>query len=814
MSIKKILLTTFLLLILVGGYFGYQFYQQMQPKPLPISEADRQAIRLMPLPAKLKMKGDNTFLELTDFFGAKAEGVGADDLRIRKAIRRMKKQIGDMTEQKVNTKSDQVNLIINCKNPSSEVPSLREDESYTLEVTKEKAVLNANTVYGVLRGVETFLQLIFISNDRTFVPTLKIEDNPRYPYRGLMIDVCRHWIPKKVILQNLDAMAAVKLNVLHLHLSEYQGFRVESKVFPKLHELGSNGNYYTQKDIQQIVKYAAERGIRVIPEFDLPGHSTSFLVGYPELAAAPGPYELDTLYGILPPVFDPTKEAVYTFLDAFFEEMATLFPDEYMHIGGDEVNTTDWENSPTITAFMKANNIADYDALHVYFNQRLRKILAKHGKKMMAWDEVLHPDLDKNVMVQSWRGHKFLFDAARQGQPTILSAGLYLDHKLPASKHYEINPSVLPGAVTIEPDSLNWQTWKIDLQVSETTIHGSMTLYGTGDQLRGVFNFRDNLQEFKQATLDNNNLAFSYESSYGKIDVESTIKADQSIEGTMGLGILSFPFKGEKVGGNDMAGTTAPPLEKIEPLTEEQANLILGGEACMWSEVVDENSINSRIWPRTAAIAEKLWSPSELTENKEDMYRRLNAFEIYLKERSFNLSSQYVLKLAKLTEKHPIFLQQVKDFVDLLEEVKYYNRMAAYKPLTTNIPLTEIADIARPESYDAKIFNQTASAYAANPSDQKAHKTLEFKLARMIENHQLLEPFFDHSPAMKKVEDLSLRLKVACESALTCLTKRNGNGLITKEERAQHQAAVEAAAIPQAGVEIAIIEGLRTLVNL
>jgi len=816
MSIKKILLSIFFLLLLIGGYYGYQFYQKMQPVPLPISAADRQAINLMPLPAKLALKEANTFLELTDFFGVEATGAGATDPVLKRAIRRMKKRIGDKTEQKIKTDTDKVNLVINCKNPIEGVQQLREDESYTLDVATDKAVLEANTVYGALRGIETFLQLVFINNDRTFLQTVNIEDAPRYPYRGLMIDVCRHWIPKKVILQNLDAMAAAKLNVLHLHLTEYQGFRVESKVYPKLHELGSNGDYYTQADIQQIVKYARDRGIRVIPEFDLPGHSTSFLVGYPELAAAPGPYQLDTLYGILPPVLDPTKESVYEFLDAFFEEMATLFPDEYVHIGGDEVNTTDWESNADITAFMEKEDIEDYHALQAYFNQRLQKILAKHGKKMMGWDEVTHPDLDKEVVVQSWRGHNFLFEAARQGNPTILSAGLYLDHKLPASKHYTINPSVLPGGVTIEPDSLNWQNWDITLQIGESPMEGQMTLYGTNDKLRGVFNMVGNLQEFKQASLIENQLNFEFESNFGTINVKSRITDGQSIEGSMNLGLLSIPFSGTKIGGNDMAETIAPPLQKIEPLTTEQEALILGGEACMWSEVVDEKSINSRIWPRTAAIAEKFWSPVTLTDNEADMYRRMTAFDNSLKEAGIKLNSQYILSIAKLTEKYPIFLQQAKNLIDLLEEVKYYNRMMDYTehPLTTNTPLNEVADIARPESPEARRFNQMAARFAANPSDGIAYNDLKFKLAKLIENHQLLTPFFDHSPPMKKIEGLSARLAKACDAALICLNKREGNGLIDETKRVDYLAAVEAAAQPKAGVELAIIEGLKTLVSL
>src|SRR5262249_33035526 len=173
-----------------------------------------------------------------------------------------------------------------------------ENESYSLNATDKQAVLTAPTVVGAIRGLETLLQLIEGDSQGYFIPAVDIQDKPRFPWRGLLIDSCRHFQPLEVIKRELDGMAAVKLNVLHWHLSEDQGFRVESRKYPKLYQMGSDGLYYTQEQIRDVIAYATERGIRVVPEFDMPGHSTSWLVGYPELGSAPGPYQIERKWGV------------------------------------------------------------------------------------------------------------------------------------------------------------------------------------------------------------------------------------------------------------------------------------------------------------------------------------------------------------------------------------------------------------------------------------------------------------------------------------------------------------------------------------
>ena len=445
---------------------------------------------LMPVPATIRFQPGRLYIDSS--FRARVDGHNDARLRagLNRVILRLERRTGmELTPASTN-ESQVAGLVIRCSGPGKNLPAVDEDESYSLDVSASGALLKAPTVVGVLRGLETFLQLLGGDAKGYFIPAVSIQDTPRFPWRGLLIDVARHFEPIEVLKRNLDAMAAVKLNVLHWHLTDDQGFRIESKRFPRLHEMGSDGLYYTHEQAREIIAYARERGIRVMPEFDIPGHATSWLVGHPELGSAPGPYQIERKAGIMLPALDPTREETYKFLDGFFAEMSALFPDAYVHIGGDENEGHQWTKNPQIQAFMKAKGIKDNHALQAHFNQRVSKTLQKLGKKMIGWEEILHPDLPRDTVVQSWRGPKSLAEAARKGYDGILSAGFYIDLVFPTWQHYQVDPTV----------------------------------------------------------SDSN-------------------------------------------------------------LTDSELKHILGGEATMWGEWVSPETIDSRIWPRTAAIAERLWSP-------------------------------------------------------------------------------------------------------------------------------------------------------------------------------------------------------------
>jgi hexosaminidase len=419
-------------------------------------------LNLMPMPASVQQGTGQ--LAINQSFSVAV--TGSRDGSLDGAVQRFTTQLSRQTGIPFRPKPGATPALqIHADRGREAVQKLGEDESYELTVADSGAKLTAPTSLGVLRGLQTFLQLVQITPTGFAAPAVTIKDQPRFPWRGLLIDVSRHFIPIDVLKRNIDGMAAVKMNVLHWHLSDDQGFRVESKKFPKLTQAGSDGMFYTQDEIREFIAYAHDRGIRVMPEFDMPGHSRSWFLGYPELSSGAGPYTLEG--GGIDPIMDPTRESTYKFLEKFIAEMAKLFPDPYFHIGGDEVDGKQWDANPKIQEFIKAHGMKNDQDLQAYFNQRLEKIVAKNHKTMVGWDEILHPDLPKTIVVQSWREQASLAAAAKQGYRGLLSYGYYLDLMWPAARHYAVDP-MADAAATLTPEekklilggeSCQWAEW-------------------------------------------------------------------------------------------------------------------------------------------------------------------------------------------------------------------------------------------------------------------------------------------------------------------------------------------------------------------
>lgn len=318
--------------------------------------------------------------------------------------------------------------------------SVDEKEHYTLTTAAGGARLEADGPAGVIHGLATLLQLVRATPEGAVVERVHIDDAPRFAWRGLLLDVSRHFDTVETVERQLDAMELVKLNVLHWHLSDGSGFRVESRMFPKLQNVASHGQYYTQAQVREIVAYAADRGIRVVPEIDVPGHALAIVQAYPELAAQPLPDVGIKGENLNNAALDPTNPQTLRFVRVLYGEMGGLFPDRYVHAGGDEVVSSQWTKNPAIAAYMKAHGFETAAALQAAFTAEVAKILAAQGHVMMGWDEVSEAPIPKNVVVEPWRASKWTGTATRAGHPVVVSAGYYLDLLRPASAHYAVDP--------------------------------------------------------------------------------------------------------------------------------------------------------------------------------------------------------------------------------------------------------------------------------------------------------------------------------------------------------------------------------------
>lgn len=804
--VKKILIGL-LIAILVLSIGGFAYYRLFIYQPPAISENDRAEINLMPLPAKLKLK--NGTVNISD--GLLVEYDGFKNELIEKSAKRLYDRINKGFDCDIS-KNDGAVLAINCLNNSlNNIQQHDEDESYLLYINRDKIRLEANSQYGIVRGLETIFQLCKKKNGQIILPELEIEDNPRFIWRGLMLDVCRHWVPKEVVLRIIDAMALVKMNVLHWHLSDDQGFRVESKVFPKLHEVGGNGKYYLQKELREVIEYATERGIRIVPEFDLPGHSKSWQIAYPELSSVEYPLSFGVKKGMaFTPPIDPTREEVYSFLDQFLEEMAALFPDPYFHVGGDEVNPKFWNESESIQKFMKENEMKDHHELQAYFIKRMNGIFKKHGKIMVGWNEILNPDLGDDIVVQSWNSHKSLFEAVQNGGTAILSAGYYLDFVLPAADHYKVDPLVLEGAIDLVPDTSFWKMYDMTMDFAGNEMNSELVIFDRDpNNVSGFFAMMENRMAFKNGVLKDNVLTCKLQGPVGEMTYDAEFEGDK-VEGQISIGLLKFKSHGTISGGSKIPGTEMPKIEIMKPLTTNEESRIIGGEACQWAEFVDGDNIESRVWPRTAAIAEKLWSPKDLTTDTDDMYRRLDFVSESLTAQSSRHATQYHERLKQLIPNDGF--QILCNLTDILEEVKYHGRMPdilgtenLYLP---DFKLNRIVDIVRPESKEARIFNKLTEQYSTNAEEQEIKRQIIKQLKIWKNNHVQLRPFITENEIVQDVDNISKELAEVAELALISIEGKELG--ISDEELARKLSLLETG---ENGVIVAVVPGLRRIIE-
>jgi len=669
-----------ILVLLVGIFHQFLFSQ----------ETLKEKYNLMPWPQNISE--NNTAFKINETLTVSISGEDSKK-RVTNASVQFLRRLANRTGVFINT-----GFPVKDKKASIEIRfdavsnlTISSNEAYSLEVKENNILINATTDVGALRGLETLLQLVNFNKEGYYFEGVIINDAPRFVWRGLMIDAARHFQPISVLKRNLDAMASVKLNVFHWHLTDDQGFRVESKAFPSLHKLASDGLFYTQDQVREVVAYASNLGIRVIPEFDVPGHASAILTAYPELGSKDGyEYNIERFAGVFDPTLNPSKEVTYLFLETLFREITPLFPDEYFHIGGDENEGKHWDENQEIQVFKKKHNLKTNHDLQTYFNIKLEKILKEFGKKLMGWDEILTPSTPTSAVIHSWRGKQeglkqsTLIEAAKKGYQTVLSNGYYIDRLLSVTHHYSVDP--------------------------------------IGDAI----------------------------------------------------------------------------------LTKEEREKILGAEATMWSELVTPQTIDSRIWPRTAAIAERFWSAKNVTDI-DNMRKRLQVVNFQLEELGITHIKNRDVILRNISNHQNI--EALKALSKIYEPLKIYSRNKGGTEYKTFSPFTLFADACAADAEDAVSFNNNVLLFLKNKNDNDldqikkhlkswANNYSKFKEIKPNPITKSLEPLSKNISHISKLLHTSLVNKKITEKELTIL--RN----ITKQLKE-----------PCQDVELAILNSLNELIR-
>jgi hexosaminidase len=635
----------------------------------------------MPLPAHVEL-GQGEFLVDGNF---RVAIKGYKEPRLERARQRFLETLSRETGFPFwrQAAGNEVHFTVETAGPSATVQGLGEDESYHLEISTTDVRLRAPNPLGVLRGLQTFLQLVRVTPRGFSAPVVIIDDKPRFPWRGLLIDSGHRFIPIPDVKRNLDGMEAVKLNVFHWRFADNQGFHIESRKFPLLQEKGSGGFYYSQDEVREIVAYARDRGIRVVPEFDMPCHTTSWFRGYPVLASGQEPTHSSAL--------DPTREDIYKFLAGFVGEMAGLFPDGYFHTGGDECDVKEWEGNPRIQKFMQLHTVKDGAALQAIFTAKIQEIVSSYKKTMVGWDEVLRPDTPKDVVIHSWRGPASLAEAAKQGNRSVLSSGYYIDLNQAAAEHYLVDP----------------------------------------------------------------------------------------------LG--------------DVAAS----------LTPQQKSRILGGEATMWTDIVSHENMDNRIWPRTAAIAERLWSPEQVRDI-DSMYRRLAI--VSLKLEYYGLRHRLITDemLRRMTgDPNPAPL---KVLAAVVQPPRMYERqnLRVFSDFT---PINSLDDAVPPESDTAREFNEIAKRIVRGQATSQDWQQAREWLVLWRDNDAKLQPLLARSYLTQDLAPVSRNLAEVAEIGLQALDDLQSNRRANADARQRNIEFLKASARPQAVLLLMVPPSVQLLVE-
>ncbi|GLQ51909.1 beta-N-acetylhexosaminidase [Dyella flava] len=610
------------------------------------------------------------------------------------------------------------------------------DESYHLTVDQAGISLSAATELGVLRGLATLRQLIVWDKDGPGIRLADVQDTPRFAWRGLLIDAARYFQPIPVLKRQIDAMELTKLNVLHLHLSDNEAFRFQSRRYPELTQ-ATHGEFYTQEQLADLVAYARDRGVSVVPEIDVPGHALAIVTAYPQYAS--GPLPAGSMGGA---AIDVTKPETYTFLDRLLGEVAAVFPASYFHIGGDEVSGQDWMANKDIQGFMQRHGLATTQQLQEYFFLKVHALLARHGKQAIGWEEVATGDTPKDVLVQAWRSSNAIYAATARGNRVIVSAGYYLDYLLPTSAYYAVDPLDAAGA-GIDP-----------------------AIYA---EIQKKYQFL--LPYFPQRDVKN------------------------------------------------------PALK----LNDAQQQLVIGGEGVLWTELVPDDMLDGRLWPRMAGLAERFWSPASVTE-VPDMVRRLIVVQDELRVLGLDDDADRERMLARLA---PGDADVLMTFTNTVAPVRNFAHMHKLIDFVHHRPpgaqfFNEAADAAFPDNVVTDGFTIAASDFAHG--DHSQGDALKAELSQWRDNHARLLGVIQRYPRLQTLMPISADVSALASVGIDAIDMINthrapsqawlshAHGLIARQDAALQASSSLFATIvspeqPPEDLLITIVPGVKQLVD-
>ncbi|ENM5890159.1 family 20 glycosylhydrolase [Vibrio mimicus] len=786
----------------------------MMMAPTSMAMAPNTDLVLMPYPQSVTLQEGKVALDQNFSIFIKGYDSPRVAFNAKRTMERLYRQTGlPMLNWQAKSEKE-ATLVIDIANaPSSAIQNIDSDESYRLTITNGQIQLSASEPYGAFHGLETFLQLVTTDATGYFVPAVSIVDKPRFKWRGVSYDTARHFIELPVILRQLDAMASAKMNVFHWHIWDDQGIRIQLENYPRLWQVTSDGDYYSKDEIRKVMAYARNLGIRVIPEISLPGHASAVAHAYPQLMSGLGEqsYPQQRGWGVFEPLMDPTNPELYTMLASVFDEVVELFPDEYFHIGGDEPNYQQWRDNPKIQTFIKQHQLDGERGLQSYLNTQVEKMLNERGKKITGWDEIWHKDLPKSIVIQSWQGHDSIGRAAKEGFQGLLSTGYYLDQPQPTSYHYRNDP--MPKGITVDDQLHQGEKFVTYDWVKPRNKggprKGNLTIIeGQDGKVRAFTDYNGKSREevYVLEYVPGVKFRGHFDNFMSYTEFNYQFSGDQLKEGSyQRIGNVRWPTTGTLVASSDSVANTIPEPNGGYPaqLSKEQEPLILGGEITIWGENLDSMTIEQRLWPRSYAIAERLWSSETLTD-EASMYRRMRALDSW-SEISLGLRHNadvrvMMQRLANGADVAPLLM-----LAQYVEPAQYYARHWEKWISTPNKGdlynqyerLNRFADALPVESYatyemETWVANLTL---AAGDADQQSLQQLanQYQMAKFAAQ-QSRAIFAANVASVNSVSIADATVEVADLGLLLVDTLARGER-ITAEQRAQYQAILDKNAV-------------------